>query len=492
MNILLRYILLTGSALIFLIGLIFQDEKVLLVSLLGILAHNILYSFKGFYEKIIFLSFNITFFIFLIGRMLVTAFFGYKSNLLGTFGLAFSEKNVVTSLLSCIYLSLLALYIGYELIQKVNLSFLNQKKNLSLDRIKSIRLFSLVFFYISVSFRFIYDYQMRQTAASEGYYQSFFTFRSSLPSFAETLSSMYDVAFFGYLSTNPNKRKSLFPILLYIGEGLMAALAGRRSIFMLNIIIVFIYFCIRSLPKSNNIIKKEKKWLGKKEWIFGLVSMPVLLAFMTFIGNIRNNFSGAVQKTSFLSSIYEFFYTQGISANLIGYTKIYANQIPKDRFYSIGPIMEFIDNRVIRPLKGIPPYDGQTVDRALNGHLFAHTISYVIMPNLYLMGIGYGSSFVAELYNDFSMLGVFLGSIVYGAILYLFYCILRNSNYILVIFTLMMTRSIMFAPRGAFLSFIVSSFSMSKIAGVLIIIIGSKVLYSLTVEKKILITNKQQ
>lgn len=478
MNISLKFTLLIGSLLFFLVGLIFQDERILLVSTLVIISHNIIFSFKNFNKNIVFFCFNITFFIFLIGRMVVTAFFGYKSDLIGTFGLAFSDKNIVISLLCCIYLSLVAIYLGYELMKHFNLSFLKKKKDLPIAYIKSIRFVSIIFFYSSVFIRYIYDYQMRQTAMSEGYYQSFFSFKSSLPSFIETFSSMYDVAFFGYLSTFPNKKRSLFPIALYLGEGFIAALAGRRSIFMLNLIIVFIYFCIR-----NNSNEEEKKWIGKKEWLIGLTAIPILMSFMTFIGNLRSNFNESFKKTSIINSILEFFYTQGISANLIGYTKIYSDQIPKNKLYTFGPIMEFIDNKIIRPLTGIAPYAGQTEDRALNGHLFAHTISFVIMPRLYLMGIGYGSSFITELYNDFSMIGVFIGSIAYGILIYIFNYMLKNSNFIFIIFTLMMTRSIMFAPRGAFLSFIVSSFSMSKIVAVLIIIICSKILHILIRER---------
>ncbi|WP_363549531.1 O-antigen polysaccharide polymerase Wzy family protein [Caldifermentibacillus hisashii] len=481
MNIVIRLLLSTGSILFFLIGILFQEPKILLVATLLIFAHNIVYSLKKFYERIVFFCFNVTFFIFLIGRMVVTEFFGYKIDYAGLFGLAFEEKEIIMVVISCLYLSLLAIFIGYTLIQRMNLSFLKPKKELSSSYLKSVRLFSLLFFYFCLVFRLIYDYQMRQAAMSEGYFESFSTFRSTLPFIFESFSNMYDVAFFGYLATNPTKRKSFFPILLYIGEGLFSALAGRRSILMLNILIVFIYYCIRSIPREE---KQEKKWFGKFEWTMGVVVFPFIMEFLTLIGNLRVNFSGKTQKLSFVDSILEFFYSQGVSANLIGYTKIYENQIPKGRLFTFGPIMEFIDNKIIRPLKGLPEYFGQTAERAINGHLFSQTLTYIIMPLAYLKGYGYGSSFVAELYNDFSFTGVFIGSIVYGALLYIFFYMLRNSHYILIIFTLMMTRAVLFAPRGAYLSFIVSSFSMPKIVGVIIIVVGSYLFYSLSGQRK--------
>lgn len=479
MNIILRFVLLLLSVLLFVIGWAFQDPKVLLISTLIIFAHNIVYSIKKFYERVIFFSFNITFFIFLIGRMFVSEFFGYKANILGIFGLAFSDVKLVNTTIICLYLSLLAIFIGYTLIQRVNISFLKKKKEISKSYLYSLRTFSLLFFYFCMIFRLYYVYEMQQTAVTEGYYESFMSFTSSMPSIFVTISNMYDVAFFAYLATNPSKRKSLFPILLYLGEGLFAALAGRRSIFMLNLLIVFIYYCVRTAKANKN--KDEKKWLGKTEWTAGLIAVPVLMMFLTFIGKIRDSFSG-VARINVNNPILEFFYSQGISANLIGYTKMYENQLPQ-KIYTFGPLIEFIDDKFIRPLNGLPGFFGQNVDRAINGHLFSHALPYLIMPSAYLMGYGYGSSYVAEMFNDFSFLGVFIGSIVYGAILFCFYYMLQNSNYIVIIFTLMMTRAILFAPRAAALSMIVSAFTASKIVAVVFILIGSKLLQSLIGQK---------
>ncbi|MED3086994.1 O-antigen polysaccharide polymerase Wzy family protein [Bacillus toyonensis] len=486
MNILIRYVLLIGALLFFVMGLIFQEPKVLLIATLIIFLHNVVYALEKFYERSIFLCFNLTFFTFLIGRMVVTEIFGYNVNLLGIFGLAFEDESIVNITLICLFLSLFAIFIGYTVIQKADLSFLKKKKELSIGYLYSFRLFSLLFFYFCMIFRLIYVYEMKQTAATEGYYESFMTFTSSLPAILVTIGNMYDVAFFAYLATNPSKRKSFFPVLLYLGEGLFAALAGRRSIFILNLLIVFIYYCLRSVRKTGQQHEQEKKWLGKFEWTLGGIAVPILLAFMTFIGNLRADFSAGGKSKNVGNSILEFFYSQGISANLIGYTKLYENQIPKDKYFTFGPLMEFINNKIIRPLNGLPEYFGQTADRAINGNLFAHTLTYIIMPSAYLLGYGYGSSFVAEMYNDFSFLGVFIGSIIYGIILYLFYYMLQNSNFIVVIFTLMMTRSILFAPRGAALSFIVSSFSMPKVFAVVFIIIGSILLHSIVGKRHVI------
>jgi len=463
------------------VALVFQDPKVMLVAILIIFTHNIVYSLKDFYEKIVFFIFNSTLFIFLIGRMVVVEFLDYNSMFLGTFGLAFVEDYIVMTIVACCYLSLLSIFIGYVLIQRIDLKFLKSKREFSDGYMYSFRLFSLVFFYVCMIFRLYYVYEMQQTARLEGYYESFSTFTSSLPSILITLSSMHDVAFFAYLATNPTKKKSLIPILLYFGEGVLAAIGGRRSIFMLNLLIVFIYFCVRNV---RSVEKKEKHWLGKFEWTLSLIAAPILMVFMSIIEKSRSRYS-TTKSSGVFDSIFNFFHSQGISANVIGYAKLYENRLPQGRYYTFGPIIEFIDNKIVRPLKGMPALFGQTQERALDGFLFTHTISFIIMPTLYLSGVGYGSSYIAELYTDFSYPGVFIGSIVYGAILYLLFYILKNSNFILVIFALMMTRAIMFAPRAAAMSFIVSSFSMPKILAVVVLLVGARLLQTILGKRRL-------
>lgn len=478
MKLLIRFPLLIGSLLFFIIGIISRHPYVLLTSVICIFSHNIVFALEDFYEKIIFFCFNVTFFIFLVSRMVVTGIFGYKETVSGLLGLNFNDPLIVNYVIICLYLSLIAIFIGYKIINKVNLDFLNKIASPSNSFINSLRISSLIYFYFCLIVRFIYAFQLRQVVMIGGYYETFLSYNSSLPRFLVKASETYEVAFFVYIATMPSKRKSLLPVFLFLLEGYLFALTGRRSDFVLNILIILIYFCIRSLPKETEKLKVkseiEVKWLGKFEWCLGLISIPLLIVFMTVVGNWR---AGINESLDFIDSILEFFYSQGVSANVIGYTIKYEDKIP-DKIYTFGPFLEFIHNKIIRPLRGMPQLVGQTPDRALNGFLFSHAISFLIMPNLYLAGRGYGSSFVAELFHDFSYIGVFIGSIVYGAIIYIFHYIICNSNYIIIIFTMLMTKSILFAPRAGFLYIIVDAFTPRNIIAVILIIIMAKLLNS--------------
>lgn len=52
-----------------------------------------------------------------------------------------------------------------------------------------------------------------------------------------------------------------------------------------------------------------------------------------------------------------FFYAQGVSANLIGYAQTLAPQLPEGKLYTIGRLNDFINNNSItQALFDVPKY----------------------------------------------------------------------------------------------------------------------------------------
>ncbi|MCO6018216.1 O-antigen polysaccharide polymerase Wzy family protein [Carnobacterium divergens] len=458
---------------VFVMGLIFDSTLLELTAVLIVLFNNVSYSISNFNKNVIFFCFNCTFFIFLIGRIFVSTFFNYRSTERGTYGLDFVDSSYVHLTMTCLFLSLIFVFLGYVIVQKIKIPYVS-KITISNDYNKALENAALIFFYISISFRLIIVWQMRNTAISEGYFETFTTFKSSLPGVLQNVSNMYDIAYFAFLATYPTKRKVLLPTSLYLLEGIIASMGGRRSILMLNILIVFIYFVIRNI----GIVNKKEKWIGKFEVLASLISVPILMSLMTIIGNVRASFTektATANSGDFINSLKEFLYSQGVSANLIGYTEMYRDQLPH-KIYTLGPVIEFIDNNIFRKLKGLPEFTGQSIDRAINGHLYSQALPYLIMPVAYLKGYGYGSSFIAENYADFSFLGVIIGSFLYGCLLHILFVAIKSNKFIIVTFALLMTRTILFAPRAAYLSFIVSSLSPIKIVTIVLIIIFAKII----------------
>ncbi|WP_341873404.1 O-antigen polysaccharide polymerase Wzy family protein [Enterococcus gallinarum] len=453
------------SSLIFLLAMYFNSVFLSLLSCVMLLLSNLQYCLIDFKKNILFFCFNITFFIFLIGRMVITEFFSYNEHLRGIAGLDFVSFDLVSNTLTCIFVSLLSLFLGYILFNKI--SFMNKRNQLNKNN-ESLKLSSLLLFFVAVIIRLYIVIEMRKASVTEGYFETFTTFHSSLPSIIQTFGNMYDVFLFSFLATFPKKKEVILPSFLYVLEGAIAASSGRRSVLILNILILAVYFLSREDNESETEV-----WFGMKEKFFSIVSVPILIILMTFIGRIRSNFNSINSIKASQNSFFEFFYSQGISANLIGYTDIYRNDLPKGRLWTFGPFMEFIENSIVRPLQGLPPLSGQSLARAQNGFLFSQALPYLIMPTAYLQGYGYGSSFVAENYADLGLFGVFLGSLVYGGILLFLSKSLKRGNFVLIVISLSMARSILFAPRAAYFSFIVSTFSPSKIVAIILVYVFS-------------------
>lgn len=458
--------MLVTSLAFFFLGVLNNSFEIILFSIIVLSVSNVAYSFTKIIENILYLCFNLTFFVFLVGRLVTTTFFGYKKLERGIYGLNFSDQHLALTTVIVLYVSLLSLCAGYSFIRKVASNSSLSKSKVNEPKILLGKV-SKILFYLSMIFRLYVVFEMRRVSVVDGYYESFSLFSSSLPHILVIFSEMYDMFYFSYLASYPKKSKIWFPTFLYLLEGVVAASSGRRSILILNLLLVLIYFVIR-----NN---KDDNWIGKKEIIFTFSIFPALMLLMTRIGEMRANFSEkSIDKINIKSSFMEFFYSQGVSVNLIGYTEIYRNYLPK-KYYSIGPLFEFFLNSIWRPLKGLPRITTvQTVERATQGYLYSQAITFLIMPESYLKGYGYGSSFVAENFADFGVLGVIIGSFVYGIILYSINKFILSNHFILKVFAFSMARIILFAPRAAYLSFIVSAFSPKKIIAVLVVIVISK------------------
>ncbi len=92
---------------------------------------------------------------------------------------------------------------------------------------------------------------------------------------------------------------------------------------------------------------------------------------------------------------------------------------------------------------------------------------------MYLQGHGVGSCYIAELYHDFGMIGVMIGSFFYGYILKKINNI-QFENYLGDGILIAMIYYVILAPRGNFDGFIGGIFSLYSVFGTLMICIVSK------------------
>lgn len=473
MNNSFRLVFIIFTFLLFLLGLFNDNLHILFWSVMLQFIHNFWYSLINIYNRIIFLCFNVSIFIFLFGRLFVSYFFGYKSDISGILGTNFYEASLIVFILKIIYTGLITLYIGFKIYdRKIEENFQNS------PHVKFnpyLRITSLIVFYITIIFKVMVDYEAVQVASSQGYFEYFSTFKSSLPSMVVLLSKFNAISFYTYLSTKPIKKRVLPVIAIYLTVSTLSLFTGSRSNFMLNVLIIIIYFGL-STATSN------EKWFGKMEKMMVLILIPVLMVVMTFIGEARNKYSKGI--SSSIDTIFEFFYSQGVSVNIIGYTKLLEKSIP-DKIYSFGPFIEYFRYNILSKFQDVKVLEGQSVERALEGYQYSHTMSYLIMPDLYIRGVGYGSSYMAELFHDFGWIGLIIGGMLFGIIIGKFTLEFNNKSIFIVLIVLMMTRAILFVPRASTVYFIINTFIIENIVGVIVI-------FSLAFTIKALVGNKYE
>ncbi|PEC10790.1 O-antigen polysaccharide polymerase Wzy family protein [Bacillus toyonensis] len=464
----IRYIILFFAVSMFGIGALFSNLNILLIAICGMLIHNLLYSCEKFSERIIFFAFNSTFFTFLVARLVVKPLFGYYDRYNNNYyGLDFDDEKVIWSIFISLFFSLLFLFLGYALV-KNNRAYKDKKlKFFGENNIKNVALVSKSLFYVTYIFNVLVLWDKAKFTNNVGYTELYASYTSSFPIWVTKLAEMCPTALFIYLGTLPTKKKSFIPLVLYVLSGCLSLAVGQRNNFVLNILIVLVYLCLR------NYTDKKEKWFGKKEIIACVCALPIMILLLNAVSYLRMDTS---VEHSFLDGIIEFFYAQGVSVNLIGYAQTLTSQLPEGKIYTIGRLIDFINsNAITQLLIDVPKYVPQSLDSALYGNNFAESVSYILSPNRYLNGWGYGSSYVAELYKDFSYFGIIIGNFVLGLILGLMNKLFR-TGILGAWMCLSMTRLLLYAPRDTFTSFFVSTFSLINTLTVCLILLGAIIL----------------
>ncbi len=458
-----RNLILFFSISLFILGAIFSNLNVLLIALCSILLHNFWYSCEQFSKRIIFFSFNVTFFTFLVARLVTKPLTGYHDKYNDNFyGLDFDDANTIKFIFISLFISLLLIYIGYSLV-KGSIWKPKQNFNGKLD-VLNFAFVSKTLFYFSAIFNIIVLLDKAKFSSNNGYMDLYTSYATTLPYWFLKISEMAPVAFFLFLATMPTKKKSFFPILLYLFLGVLSLIVGYRNNFVLNIMIILIYYCLR------NLTDKDKVWFGKKEILSCIIALPILIMLLNVVSYVR--VEEKVNELSIGDTFSEFFYKQGTSVNLIGYSETLSGTLPDGGEYTFGKVIDLMNNNIIsQKVFNISHYSPQTIESATKGTSFADSISYTLDPYRYQNGWGYGSSYIAEFNFDFGVIGLIIGNLVLG-ILLASMLKLFNMGVLGAWLCLNITRSILYAPRSSFSAFIVDTFNFINIFTISLVFVG--------------------
>lgn len=419
------------------------------------------YAYKNLESRSLLFAFLISVFIFLLDREFLEQYFSYKVE-------NFTEQ-VNNHAYFLMLLSLMSIGVGYIFFSRKALkgvAKLEVTNSMINERIKTM---SLLLYYITICFAILSKVVTSRYVSQFGYSDYYLDYSELLSGniilyIISKIELMMPVALSAFMASMPSKKCFKFPALLYLIYLAISLGSGQRSTSMLGILFLLVYILFRQG------INPEEKWFKKSYIIIGILMLPVLAIFFSWYSYWR--FDSDMSKFNWYTGFFDFFYDQGVTSNVIKRAYIYEDQIPNDTLYTL----EFMRSGLIAKLLGIPVYHGNTVEHALYGGSYAHALGYILLKNSYLGGRGVGTSYIAELYQDFGYIGVILGNLLYSYILVRVTNVFKTRKIFVLTLQFYMITQILWAPRGSFSGFLTVLFYPSTIISLLFIFGGAKIL----------------
>ena len=365
------------------------------------------YALKDIKNRIVYLTFLGTFFLFLLGGDFFEAFFGFAQEFEFT-------KKLDNHAYLCLIISLVFIHIGYLAVEK-----LTGKKDKTLDGISfangdsgllKFQKAMLVLIYITAIPFFITIIDAAVFSLQNGYLSYYTEYKSRVPSIIESASDLFLVFFFLYLASMPKKKTCYIPMVIYLSRGVLALLTGRRIMFGVAILVLCAYIIIR------HKLNPEEKWIDKKKIIIALVLLPIVLVVLYAQRYIR--YGEAIEVDGPISIIFRFLSQQGTSINVIKFQKQFEGDPLgcTSLYYTLHYLR---GNLLTRGLFDFPMeyYLEKSFQTVYETNCLADYIMYRVNPKDFFDGYGLGTSYIAELHHDLGYVGVALGSVVYGALL---------------------------------------------------------------------------
>lgn len=447
----LSLVTLLPSVGIFTTGIIYSSFSLTLIAVLVLAITNVIVYLPNYKANIVFITFQFSYCFFLVGRFILVEFFPEHAPIFLTKFTSDIEKHSAIAL----FLSLLAVSIGYTLFKK-SPSKLCYTIDYSSFYIKSIRRYTRNLIYITIIPAFIISYERFYFVFSHGYTAYYVDFESSIPLLIRRAADIYEVVTIVFLSTMPSKNESKFIIIFFLLIGLTSLGYGQRNGFLLNLIFIIFYFATRDELKLDASV-----WLRRSYIYILFASLPFLVSFLLHFSYMREG--ATLESASIMTDIVSFIYSLGGSGELVAFAKEKEDLFPTDKLYSFGPIIGlFKDNFLSRLMFDTSEYQKFSQANAFGENSFSFIISYLVIPEAYLKGAGLGSSYVAELWIDFSYIGVFFGSLLYGVLLANILYWLNRSIWITSV-VLSGATLIIYSPRAEYLSIFNILFSFSNL-----------------------------
>lgn len=459
-----KFLILTlnGALIVLFIG--FQTN--LLCSLTLLVWTNILiYSLRDLGNRSMLFAYNIAFFTFLLGREFLEQFFAYEVEV-------YNSPAVWDHADLMLFISVLTYSLSYIIFKKKkirNFSVKNVFYAKDEKYVKKVRRLSTILFWGTLCGAIVYAVIFAVVVATVGYEESYMAenneiFRESvIMRILNRCEMIMPIALCSFFATMPSKKQCYIVTSGYLVYLILTLFGGHRGFCVLGLLLLFVYYFYR------NRYSVEGVWIRKKWIICGCCIMPAFLILLTAMNDLR-----AGEEVSFSSAsdgLTNFIYQQGVSVVVI--KRAYENEkaLKSDSYYSL----HFLNENLFAIFDKESYPSGNSEEKARSKKWMHHTLPYILWPSLYLAGQGSGSSYVAELYQDFGILGVILGNILYGFLLSKISLFSRRHIFTTAV-KLIIVMQLLWAPRGGFTEFISVFMTPSTLAGLAFIYIGGAIM----------------
>ncbi len=286
----------------------------------------------------------------------------------------------------------------------------------------------------------------------------------------DALNTMMPYMMCAYLAAMPRRKPTLAVLALYIATTVPMLVIGSRSDFVIAFLFAALYFAFRALTD------KRERWIKRRTVVLVAMLVPLGVLAMGVINYTRSG--DAIIGMSAFDLLADALFKQGVSFTVLGHGYDVNNQIQAlgFKFYSLGGLTSTITEGFIgTTFFGFEDLGStNSAKLALNGCSYSHAMSFFAHPN-YLGGEGYGSSYVLELYADFGMVGVAVGSFLLAVSLRALTCSM-GKRWFWGMVALISSLFVFHMPRGTALEWISFLWATRFLLAVVLVITLSAVL----------------
>ncbi|ERI75889.1 O-antigen polysaccharide polymerase Wzy family protein [[Clostridium] symbiosum] len=416
-----------------------------LISIIALWVSNLSYSFLNIHRRILFFFFHITFFVFILGRPLI-------SFIRGEDWFNYSIEHYYTgadtfTALVIIFLALLFLEIGAMVGNQVLLKQHKYMKFVDSEYkriyLYSVRVVSQILFFISMISTLMLGWEKIIFMRGHTYIDYYVSFKSQYPYIIYVISTFTKFSLYFYLATLPSKKHTFVPLVLYILSAVPSLIVGERNPIVLNTIFALIYYVVRDYYGS------KEKWIGYFEKMLMICCIPTGLIFLGMINYLREGISDTFSSASEI--IIDLVFKQGVTFSWLCSGLGALDKLPDIQWvnYTFGGIIDYFRygsiGQLVSGTSGLGT--GNNILKATHGNSMAHHLSYVLLQEEYLEGHGCGSSFLLEVYADYKYIGIIIFSCILG--FFLIYVIeFSRKGIIQSVFFLSCIHGILFMPRA--------------------------------------------